>query len=705
MHLNTSNMIRIYLHVLLLPIIFAYDCEEICNVTLSVMENTPHENLQWNLTNLLSNRTSLYQYLQFSLSNPSKYFEIHSPTLKFRSIEFDREQICENRNVNDECSLQLQIFTQTSFLLIFKLIILDENDWKPFFSQDYISLIIRENLPRNHRVQLPIAYDYDSIQYNIDHYEFLNHNIEEIQRIFQLEQSQDELRLKLLRILDCEMKNNYQLYIIAIDKSGYRSNILHVNITVGDLNEYQPRFTQQLYHANIPENLFNRNTSSSILQISAIDDDCYDQTILYTILNTDIPKDMFPFEINNHSGLIRMKHSLDYETISTYRFRVKAANLDGITSSIVPVIIDISDINDNKPMIQMNILNVYKLEENEDHFSINISENIRLGQVIGNILIRDLDSAMINYHLSLKIVSCLPLTIACPIELDSGMENNTLSSTTYVIKTARQLNREHGDREFIIILEARDYGNPSLSSQRRLMVYVTDENDCAPKFTYSSYQFQLSNSSFIGQVQANDADSLPNHRRIQYKLLEYTHENIVRIDPNNGSLFLVKQPSTDLDHNDNGLVNYYFTNKDHYNYFHIYHNGSVVLYNLFNIRLPIRLEIYARDYGYPKALESKQNIIVYVCDIFAQNECPSNKLRRNFYLGSIIIMVSVVLFLFMIILCIIWNLFIKDYLKNKENNQAYNCRMEARKNLIVSDSLYDESPSIYANHYSKCAAV
>jgi hypothetical protein len=148
--------------------------------------------------------------------------------------------------------------------------------------------------------------------------------------------------------------------------------------------------------------------------------------------------------------------------MSTYRFRVKASNIDQIASSIVSVIIDILDINDNQPLIQMNILNDYKIinsdNDNED-FIININENIRLGQVIGTILIRDNDSLMINRKLSLKILSCWPLKNICPIELDSGIgnsdENMIGNSNNYLIRTSRQLDTEMGDEKFTIILEAR----------------------------------------------------------------------------------------------------------------------------------------------------------------------------------------------------------------------------------------------------------
>ena len=210
--------------LLLLSIVYVYNCEEICNITISIKENTSIEKLKWNLMDFIVHRNSL----QFSLSNPSDYFQIESTILKYRLKEFDREKLCQ---YDDECSLQLQIFTQTSVIILFKLIILDENDCKPFFNENDLHLIIRENLPMNYRVQLPIAYDYDSVKYNIKSYEFVN-NTEEIERIFQLEKTYDQLQLKLLKQLDCELKSNYQLYITAIDKGGLQSNILYVFIII-----------------------------------------------------------------------------------------------------------------------------------------------------------------------------------------------------------------------------------------------------------------------------------------------------------------------------------------------------------------------------------------------------------------------------------------------------------------------------------------
>ena len=215
--------------LLFLPYVLTYDCREICDLVVVAEENSDLNDLQWNLVDLLENRTSTrfpYDHYQYSLPNPSNFFEIHSPLLKYHLNELDREVICPRLSSDDaECSLELQIFTQTSFIILFKLIVEDVNDWKPAFKLNDFNVNIRENLPANHHVQLPIAFDHDSSKFNIDHYEFINSN-RQIEQIFQLEQIHDELRLKLLKKLDCEQTNNYQLEIVAVDKGGFKSNIL-----------------------------------------------------------------------------------------------------------------------------------------------------------------------------------------------------------------------------------------------------------------------------------------------------------------------------------------------------------------------------------------------------------------------------------------------------------------------------------------------
>ena len=92
-----------------------------------------------------------------------------------------------------------------------------------------------------------------------------------------------------------------------------------------------------------------------------------------------------------------------------------------------------------------------------------------------------------------------------------------------------------------------DYGQPSLKSAYRLMVEITDVNDCAPKFIRKNYRFRVSNSSpigsVLGQIQAIDDDYSPHYRRIQYQFLD---NHLININPHNGSLVLVQSPSIEI---------------------------------------------------------------------------------------------------------------------------------------------------------------
>ena len=193
----------------------------------------------------------------------------------------------------------------------------------------------------------------------------------------------------------------------------------------------------------------------------------------------------------------------------------------------------------------------------------------------------------------------------------------------------------------------------------------------------------------------NSESEHSNHAEIQINILDkndhspifdHPHEQYIYISLHHSQTFITNLHATDVDIGSNGEIDYYFTNKDHYAYFHLYTNGSIVLYNSIHIDLPIRLEIYARDRGYPNVLYSKENMIIYLCDMYKRNECSSNTLRRNFYLGSIFVMISIVSFLLIIIICIFWNLFLREQFRKKQNDQSYNCRIEATKTLSMKIS-------------------
>ncbi|CAF0868605.1 unnamed protein product [Didymodactylos carnosus] len=506
------------------------NCKDICDLNVYVHENAPVENLKWNLIDLLKQRvntTNYFDQLQFSLSTTSKtttatYFQLSSSILSYNHSQLDREEFCKLNLCSYEqyqCDLSLSIFTQTSFIVIFQLIIQDQNDIVPIFDQSNIDIVIRENLQPFYHYQLPTARDLDSNMYNIDKYSFVNN---EFNHIFELIYSNNELNLKVLKTLDCEQRSSYQLKIIAQDKGGQKSNILSCNVTVGDFNEFQPKFQQHSYNKYINESFLVNDT---VMIVSATDDDCYDKIIIYSLISDSIVA--LPFRINSKTGEIMLTRSVDYEQQTTYRFRIKAANQDGITNSIVPVTIQVLDVNDNEPRIYTNILANYKIInrkeiDNDNVESIIVDENISIGQVIGTILVKDDDSMKINKQLTISLLSCLPSTMICPLILDHD---------SMTIRIARVLDTEQDDM-YKIVLQANDQGTPPLLSQRHLFLYIRHR----PRFTQKKYYFYLSISSSpgstIGHVEANSTES----RLIEYTIVTAT--NFVDIDSTNGTIYL-----------------------------------------------------------------------------------------------------------------------------------------------------------------------
>ena len=268
----------------------------------------------------------------------------------------------------------------------------------------------------------------------------------------------------------------------------------------------------------------------------------------------------------------------------------------------------------------------------------------------------------------------------------------SIDSNTGRITVTNELDREK-QSFYKFFVDSFNHKNHQ-TSRTEVYINVLDENDHYPIFDNS-----ISNA------------------REQIVFINRTGSITRRHEKNQtaNQIFIARIYATDDDQGSNGLVNYYFTHNDNYAYFHLYSNGSIVLYNQNNLHLPYRLEIYARDQGNPVPFNSKESIVIYICDDLKREECPIdesyqqadwlypsdnnnnnsplqlNRLSTNFYLGSIFIMISILLFVVIIIFCIVWNFIIKKQYKDekekmhqnglKSSTESYNCRVEARKNL------------------------
>ncbi|KAJ0171216.1 hypothetical protein K1T71_013415 [Dendrolimus kikuchii] len=149
---------------------------------------------------------------------------------------------------------------------------------------------------------------------------------------------ENEARLRVRYPLNCEKRRNYKFDIAAVGCDGSYSNTVPVHITVTDVNEFAPVFSQAAYVKSVDEG----RIYDEILRVEATDRDCtprYGDVCKYEIL-TDRSQ---PFTIDNE-GVIRNIEPLDYEKSHNHILSIVAYDCGMMQSSPVMVTIKV-----NKP--------------------------------------------------------------------------------------------------------------------------------------------------------------------------------------------------------------------------------------------------------------------------------------------------------------------------------------------------------------------
>ncbi|KAL4712539.1 hypothetical protein ACJJTC_007555 [Scirpophaga incertulas] len=151
---------------------------------------------------------------------------------------------------------------------------------------------------------------------------------------------ENEARLRVRYPLNCEKRRNYKFDIAAVGCDGSYSNTVPVHITVTDVNEFEPVFSQSSYVKAVDEG----RLYDEILRVDATDKDCtprYGDVCKYEIL-TDRSQ---PFIIDNE-GVIRNTEPLDYEKSHNHILSVVAYDCGMLQSAPVMVTIKV-----NKPCV------------------------------------------------------------------------------------------------------------------------------------------------------------------------------------------------------------------------------------------------------------------------------------------------------------------------------------------------------------------
>uniref|UniRef100_A0A3P9IIV7 Cadherin domain-containing protein n=1 Tax=Oryzias latipes TaxID=8090 RepID=A0A3P9IIV7_ORYLA len=385
----------------------------------------------------------------------------------------DREGLCGEKV---SCILKHELVLENPLELHrVNLHVQDINDNSPLFNEESIKLEIRESADKGARFMIEEAHDADVGQNSVQRYNLQKNDH------FILAANGNNIELVLDKELDREKQKEMDLLLTAVDGgSPQKSGTVVIHITVLDANDNAPVFSQAVYEASLPE---NSPLDTVVVTVSATDvDEGVNGDVSYDFSHvTEEVKQIF--NINRKTGEILVKGAIDYESTTSFEIRVKAKDGLGL-SSYAKVIISITDVNDNAPIISLKSL------------SSSIPENAPPGTEVGIINVQDRDSDK-NGQVSCSIQANTPFKLVPSIK------------NYYSVVSTGQLDRELVS-DYNITISATDEGSPPLSSSKTVHLSVADINDNPPVFEEQSYSAYVSENNQAGStlcsVSARDPD-------------------------------------------------------------------------------------------------------------------------------------------------------------------------------------------------------
>ena len=147
--------------------------------------------------------------------------------------------------------------------------------------------------------------------------------------------------------LDFEAQTIHNITVELFDRGYIYPNIsisTTVTISVTDLNDNAPTFTQDRYNATINE---GAPIGTSVLSVSAVDEDSETHSQLVFNLNTS------DFRIDSN-GIVYTNTALDQESTASYQFEVRVRNVGSAESDTAQVFVSVLDENDHSPSITLS---------------------------------------------------------------------------------------------------------------------------------------------------------------------------------------------------------------------------------------------------------------------------------------------------------------------------------------------------------------
>eukprot|EP00062_Callorhinchus_milii_P010677 gi/632955836/ref/XP_007893660.1/ PREDICTED: cadherin-20 [Callorhinchus milii] len=304
--------------------------------------------------------------------------------------------------------------------------------------------------------------------------------------------------------MDREINARYQVIVQAKDMGGQMGGLsgsTTVNITLSDVNDNPPHFSQKLYQMSVLESAL---VGSEVGRLFAEDaDEGVNAEMSYSFVEGD---GMNVFDIttdqSNQVGIIILSKTLDFETKDSYMLMVEGTNshLDlrflnfGPFRDTARVRLTIEDV-DEPPVFDAAF------------YFVEVYEDVTIGTPIQTVSAKDPDAAANSIRYSIDRASD-PARFFY-IDIASG-----------ALMTAKSLDREELSWHNITVL-AMEMKNPTQIGSVSVTIKVLDINDNPPMFVKDSEAYVCENAKpgqLIQMVSAVDKDNPQGGHHFYYGL-------------------------------------------------------------------------------------------------------------------------------------------------------------------------------------------
>ncbi|XP_074068871.1 protocadherin gamma-A10-like isoform X19 [Macrotis lagotis] len=393
-----------------------------------------------------------------------------------------------------------------------RVIVLDLNDNAPVFTQSVYHVSVPENVPVGTVLLRVNATDRDEGSNGE-----VTYSLQNLKRpasdIFCLDSHKGEILTK--QSLDYEKVMIYEFEIQASDVPGL-SGTAKVIVKVVDVNDNAPEVTITSFISSVPE---NSPPGTVVALFNLHDRDSGENGYVICSIPANLPFKLQQ-SLNNYQRLVT-EGILDREQISEYNITVTASDQGSPPLfTITQFYLSVTDINDNPPTFSQTSYSVY------------IPENNPRGSSIYSMTAHDPDS---------EENSCITYSI----EGDVQKDYISINSETGVLYALQSFDYEQFQDVQLRVI-AQDSGDPPLSSNVSLILFILDQNDNAPEILYPTFPtdgstgVELAPGSaepgyLVTKVVAVDRDSGQN-AWLSYNLLKATEPGLFSVGLQTGEI-------------------------------------------------------------------------------------------------------------------------------------------------------------------------